>query len=234
MAFQVDSEAILETVFPPNVRRLIPVYDPGGEFETDITSGQLHEYLNQAQCAQAGRPADTGTNIARIGSQATGLAASGLAAILPAVAAIPIVGQIIAGVGAIFAGIGKIFSGHAQAVAREQGTLCSVVPEVNSALLAVDQDFAAGNIDYQQASIELDQIQAQFDAAVAPIRQDSPGKCNAACVIDRVVQAEVIARKQTYTGHTPLIYYFKHYWWAFAIGIVALFLMAHRVRIEGA
>lgn len=218
MAYVSDNEAIIAQVFPASVQRTL------GNFQ-GIRSGTL-DVLAQRQllgytgarraqdCKDAGP--STGTNLQKA-SKATGMAASVWASVAPFVTAlqvVPVVGAIIGGAITAFATIANIFSHHSQAVAREQGTLCAVVPQVNEAVLQLDQEYANGNFSYLEASAQLDVIDDNFRAATAAITKDSANQCNAACVVSRQVDALVIERKQIYAGQQPWLYYVKHYWWA--------------------
>lgn len=234
MAAVADVNSILQQVYPANARGLAS--GTRQEFLDSLNSRQIVMYdgaRRAGDCANAGPPGRTNLQLA---SQVTGKAAGVWASLAPAVAAlrvVPIVGAIIGGAITAFTAIANIFSHHSQAVAREQGTLCSVVPQVNQTLLQIDADFAAGNLSMPEATAELDQVKANYLQATAPIYQSSGSKCNAACVVGDMLDGEILIRKQSYQGSLPAAYYLKHYWWVGVLAFVAWLFIGHRVSVRG-
>jgi hypothetical protein len=231
-----DAQTILYSVFPQGQLRAGKIVGAAETiYEEEITGGFIGQYSGNPSlpgyaannCAQAGGYTPTGTAVtAKAGG---GLALAGtsygiLGKIIPALAPIPIIGQVIAGIAAIVLPIiGSIFKHHAQAVAREQGTLCTIVPQINASLAQVDTAVAKGDISAAEADNELDAIDAQYWQATQSITQKGPNTCNAGCDIGNLLDGIIVARKQKY--HNAPIYYLKHYWWVGALGLLAFFLL---------
>ena len=76
-----------------------------------------------------------------------------------------------------------ILAHHAQAVAKEQSTLCSAVPAANNYLNIIQSAVAAGQATPAQAIQALNSLSTDFDSAVSSIRKMGGGSCNAACVM---------------------------------------------------
>jgi len=88
----------------------------------------------------------------------------------------------------------SIFSAHAAAVKDEQTLLCTAVPAANQALQTIQAAVSSGQINAAAGIQALQSLQAQFSAAVAPIRKGTsysatPGNCNAACVMQSELAA---------------------------------------------
>lgn len=74
--------------------------------------------------------------------------------------------------------IGDLFGAHhAQAVATEQMTLCSVSVQFNSLLVQIEQAVKGGQISPDQASAYLQQANSALDSTLAGIAK----QCDAAC-----------------------------------------------------
>ena len=221
MAFAVsaaDEDKIIAAVFPASVQKLLPnAQTTIGQFRTQIEANQLTIYLNQSDCSKAGsyNPAAYQSPSPLLAGVQGGFGAAASSFINSALQAIPVIGQTLSQIW------NKInpFAAHAKAVANEQGILCGSVPQVNAALQQVDADVLAGNVDLPTADAELDQIASQFRTVTASIIKDDSSHCNAACVVNRMVQAEVLLRKEKYKE--PAIFYVKRYWW---VGAVALLI----------
>lgn len=87
-----------------------------------------------------------------------------------------------------------IFGAHAAAVKDEQTLLCTAVPAANQALQTIQAAVSSGQINAAAGIQALASLQAQFAAAVAPIRKGTsysatPGNCNAACVMQSELAA---------------------------------------------
>lgn len=237
MSDYVDSEAIIAATFPASVQKALGRNYSGIHtgLVADLQTRQIGAYtgVRAAQDCKNARQPGTGAQKAQaIGSTAlTGFGA--LAPFIVPLQAIPVVGQIIGGIAIGLKYITGIFQHHAIAVAREQTALCSIVPQINEEFLQLDQDYTAGNLSFQEASLALDQIDSQFRQAVAPITTDNASQCNAGCVIGREVDALVVERKQIYAGQVSIAYYVKHYWWAGLIALAAWFFFSHRVTVKG-
>lgn len=82
-----------------------------------------------------------------------------------------------AGAGLILAPILAIFAHHAQAVAKEQGTLCQVAAAFNSSYPAIDDAVAMGQVSVDEALRMVRNLNSQLKSALEPIRKT----CNFAC-----------------------------------------------------
>jgi hypothetical protein len=120
---------------------------------------------------------------------------SGVQIGLTAAKAIPIVGDIISSVASLAT---LPFAHHAQAVKNEQATLCAAVPAANQMLRGIDQLVSSGQIDTATASAAMDQGYSNWRDSIKGILKDTGGKCNAACVYEKVFQAAIMKRKQDY------------------------------------
>ncbi len=113
-----------------------------------------------------------------------------------------------AAAGAVASVLGDIFGifggHHAAAVAKEQNTLCQIIPAVNQALQIVDQALASGQMTSADASQALDNTLAAYQQTVAQIIKDNPSQCNAACVYGRALRGIVAQRKLNLKAHPPL------------------------------
>jgi hypothetical protein len=125
-------------------------------------------------------------------------AAIGLNLAGSAVKAVPILGSIVS-FGESIAGI--FGAAHAQAVAKEQGTLKQVEPATNAALAQIDQAYKLGQIGGAQVSGYLEQLYTQFVAALAAISHPAAGieqsiadhTCNAGCTQERQLRGIIDA-----------------------------------------
>ncbi len=130
-----------------------------------------------------------GAGLASQGADAlnTGL---GLAGTAEKVAnAVPIVGSILSTITSVLSGI---FAHHAQAVAREQSTLCAVIPQVNAFLDQIDQAYTLGQLSGPQAVQALETIYTQMNQGLAAI--EKPTGCNASCVYLRELRGIIDAK----------------------------------------
>lgn len=224
----VDVEPVVAAVFPATAKGLNPSTRQG--FTDALNARQILAYTGAraaGDCKMAGNANQQAYNQQGIlqGAVAGGVGGAvsgGLNAGLPL---IPVVGPILA---QLWTKINP-FAHHAAAVAKEQSTLCLVVPEINAALLQVDRDFAAGNLTLQQANQELDGIYSEYLSATQAIYQEAGTKCNAACVVGHEVQGEVLIRKQTYAtmGLPPTAYVKKYGIW---IGVIIVAFLLFRRR----
>lgn len=234
-----DAQAILLTVFPPGQLRAGRINQ--ALYESEISRGFIGQYSGDpslpgygaGDCAKAGPQSQTRAQIAGIASQAgaspviAGAIAKGplgalTAGIATGLLAIPLVGPALSALWLKF----NPFAHHAQAVAREQGTLCSVVPEVNAQLAGVDAAVKAGDLSVLDAEAQLDQIDAAYWQATAGITQKGPNTCNAACDIGNLLDGLVLERKQQYRNSPA--YYLKHYWWVGVLALLVLILTGRR------
>lgn len=234
MAAATDAESVLALAFPASVQKAVPGFASAKtKLLADLSSGQIQNSLSQANCTKI----NTGPTNLQKASKGVGVAAGVWGSLAPSIAAlqvVPVVGQIIGGIITAFGFVSNLLAKHSQAVAKEQGTLCAVVPQINAELKQVDMEFSQGNISFAEASAELDSIASGYRQATASITKESPGSCNAGCVIGHLVDGEVIYRKQNYSGQSPMMYYIKHYWWVGLIAGVALLFFSHRVVVKGA
>ncbi|HLZ52070.1 MAG TPA: hypothetical protein VKP61_15090 [Candidatus Acidoferrum sp.] len=142
---------------------------------------------------QAGAYAGIGVQGAQLGAQIAGTVGT-------VANAIPIIGSVIS---VITAGFSAIFAGHAQAVAREQSTLCGAVPFAQNAMERLDASYKIGTLSGPQIAQALETIYQQFAAGVEPIIQPADESfsdaiaqhhCNAACVYLRELRGIIDAK----------------------------------------
>ena len=221
-----DSNAILRSLFPANAQKYVFGTDEGSlRNQSDLRSGFISSYSasRPQDCAQA-----SGQQVAQI-RQAT---ASGLGLLAPggftakissvisnALNTIPVVGPFLSQVWNTI----NPFAAHAQAVAKEQSTLCALIPQVNDTLAATDAAVRSGQIDVADADAQLEAMVQAFDSATSGITKDSGSTCNAACVMRAEVRAEATLHEQGY--RTSPLYFLKKYWWVGALGFVAYLLL---------
>lgn len=170
-----------------NTRTLTP-YNPGTCGTTGANPTGAFGVTQQA--GAAGSLAVSG---AEIGAKIAG-------AVGTVTSAIPIVGQAIS---LITAGFSAIFAGHAQAVAREQSTLCAAVPYAQSVMARLDASYQIGTLSGPQIAQALESLYSQFAAGVEPIIQPvdenfseaiAQHHCNAACVYLRELRGIIDAK----------------------------------------
>jgi phage tail protein X len=172
-------------------------------YEQWVDSGFLPDYYKKT-------PGDCGT------------AATSLPGTLKAVPALSVTGSsllkfaaatgpaapFVAAAGAVASVLGDIFGifggHHAAAVAKEQDTLCQIVPAVNQALSLIDQALQQGQMTSAAASQALDNTYAAYTQAVSQIIKDNTSQCNAACVYGRALRGIVAQRKLNLKANPPV------------------------------
>ena len=113
-----------------------------------------------------------------------------------------LLGPITAGIGLIALPFMYIFMHHAQAVAKEQGTICGVAVGYNDFADAVEQALAQGKIGIQDALTALTQTIAQAQSMLDPVAQTGP--CNAGCGFKYALDAlNLQAREKIYPALVP-------------------------------
>lgn len=150
-----------------------------------------------ASCAAAGGGSSSGANDLKLAGSAGSLSlqaatTTGLIAAGPATLGISIA---IAGIVGLF---GTILNHHAQAVQKEQSTLCSAVPAANNYLTIIDQALQSGQATPAEAIQALDSLESDFESAVSSIRKMGGGSCNAACVMTLELRGVVAYRTALY------------------------------------
>lgn len=136
----------------------------------------------------------------------SGAAASGVTGILGTVgviggaATLGISTAITAAVG----GIETIFAHHAQAVANEQATICSVANFFNSAKRAIDSAVRSGMISPDEGVAYLTQVANQAKSGLATIMNT----CNAACYYQGFLQAFINYARTWYDYLAPALIVF--------------------------
>lgn len=229
-----DAQAIIAAVFPAKTQRFL---GPGSSVVAELTSTEalIGQYSGDpslpgygaGDCAKAGGYTPEGTAITGKAASALNTATQGYnvaSKLIASLAPIPVIGQVIAGIASIVLPIiGGIFKHHEQAVAREQGTLCSLIPQVNQTLVQTDAAVAAGQISASDADAQIEAMVAGFDSGVAGITQEGGNTCNAGCVMKYAVRAAADIHEQKY--HNSPVYYLKHYWYIGVIGIVLFLLL---------
>jgi hypothetical protein len=155
------------------------------------TAGQLVDangnpaYIpGTAECAAA----TSGPSSAVVGTQIAASVAAKVAPLTGPAAPFVALGASIVGL------FSSIFAAHAAAVKDEQTLLCTAVPAANQALQTIQAAVSSGQINAAAGIQALASLQAQFSAAVAPIRKGTsysatPGNCNAACVMQSELAA---------------------------------------------
>jgi len=153
------------------------------------------------ECAAAQGVASGAQNDMKLVSTGAGLALSGVQVGLLATGTA--LGPVTLGVSVAVSAIVGLFSvlvnHHAQAVQKEQSTLCSAVPAANNYLKIIQQAVSSGQASPQDAMSALDSLLSDFESNVSSIRQGSDptssGECNAACVMQSELHAIVLVMK---------------------------------------
>jgi hypothetical protein len=236
-----DVDAVLAMTFP-NVKFKAIAQDP--ERLQSLQQLRIVEYSgdNPAECAKA-RGTGGGT-IAGDVRQGVGLGVQGVeigvqianAAGNAVLQAVPIVGSVVSTILGIVQGIQ---AHHSAAVAQEQTTLCTIVPQVNQAFASLDAGVVSGKVSVADAITSLDSVGRAYKQGVSGIIQEDPSHCNAACYIDGEVQEQIAERKRLYAGAAPpgglqggisnasaaITSSFTKYWWAWLMAgaIIILF-----------
>lgn len=223
-----DSIAIIKAVFPANAQKY-GLRDM--QIQADIQAGYISKYTSARpqDCAQAHFDPSQFQQTSPegvVGIFTTGKGSLGAkisSSINLALQAIPVVGQFLSQVWTTI----SPFAHHAAAVAREQTTLCTAVPEFDSALGQIEAALKSGNISATDADAYVDRAVQNFDTETTPIAQGlgGSGTCNAACVMQAEVAAVAEVNKQKF--HDSPLYFLKHYWWIGAI-IIAVLLLGRR------
>jgi hypothetical protein len=220
-ATPVDINAINAQTFPH------PSENAQGLAESLTGLQQRHVYLSaytpQNKNCQGANSGAGAVNTLGTVQKTTSTALSGISGVASTigaslggfVSAIPIIGAILAPIFGIF---GAIFAHHAQAVALENQTLCTVIPEVNTEFDQLDAELAGGDISLAEYDADLASVGPQFQGAVSGILKEDSGHCNAACYANDQVAKQIALRRALYTTQ-PFIYYVKKYWYIGALGI---------------
>lgn len=157
-----------------------------------VLSGNVRAYVpgtsNCSASGISGAARDVGLVGQAGGLALTGAVQTGLITAGPATFGITVA---IAGLVGLFS---TLFNHHAQAVKKEQNTLCTAVPAANNYLDIIDQAASSGQVDAQHALAALDSLSGDFHSAVSGIYKS----CNAACVMQMCLDAAIAAEKQKY------------------------------------
>jgi hypothetical protein len=97
-------------------------------------------------------------------------------------------------------GIEDIFAHHAEAVANEQQTICSVASYFNPLIAQIDQAVESGQITAQQGIAYLAQAANTAISGLATIEK----ACNAACVYQAILKAHVDFASSAYPAISPV------------------------------
>jgi hypothetical protein len=144
----------------------------------------------EKSCATGKAPGSTTAKGVQIGVKAAGATANAIAI---AMQGLPLIGQVLGAVVAVFGKVFGMFSAHHQmAVAKEQATLCSLVPQLDAALKLADANFKAGKWTRDEALSYLTNTSEEYKSASSGIFKS----CNAACFYDREFDAQIDVRRQ--------------------------------------
>lgn len=94
-------------------------------------------------------------------------------------------GAVLPGIGVAVSAITQIFANHAQAVAREQSTICSVANIINQVIPYYDNLVRRGQISPSTAYAGMQTFLNQVNAQLASIEKT----CDAACVYQGILKA---------------------------------------------
>jgi hypothetical protein len=132
----------------------------------------------------------------KIVQTASGLALTGVnVGLMAAGAALgPVTAGISIAVSAIVGLFSTLINHHAQAVAKEQTTLCSAVPAANNYLNIIAQAVSGGLATPQDGIAALESLKGDFRSAVGSIYND----CNAACVMNMELDAIILVMESQF------------------------------------
>lgn len=160
--------------------------------------GLIYYKSNPGDCGAP--PSLTGITSGQIAGL-SGQAASGVTGVLGAAGFLS--GAATLGIGTAITGavegIETIFSHHAEAVANEQATICSVAGYFNAAKKQIDAACRAGQISPDAACAYLTQVCNQAKSGLASIMKS----CNAACVYQAICQAFINFAHTYYDSIAP-------------------------------
>lgn len=151
-------------------------------------------YLNAPLPSPCGSQSFAPGGDVKLISTASGLALTGVSIGLTATGAITAAALApwTLGISALIGIFPMIFAHHAQAVAKENQTICASVPACNNALQVIMQAVTNGQATPQQAISALQSLQSDFASQVSSIIKDNSSQCNAACVWKESLAAVVL------------------------------------------
>jgi hypothetical protein len=162
-----------------------PAYIPG---TVDCAASGVSSNIKLAQIS--GTMALTGLNVAAAMSTAVGTAIGAA------------LGPLTMGISTIIGLLPIFFGHHAQAVKKEQSTLCTAVPAANNYLQVIDQAVQSGASSPADGVTALSSLLSGFQSQVQSIMHGtsptSSGECNAACVMYSQLAAIVAYRASVY------------------------------------
>jgi hypothetical protein len=160
-----------------------------GALQLVDASGQPAYIPGTAECAAAqGTPTGAQTNL-KLAQTSTGLALTGMQLASSAgILAAPVTMGVSIAVSAIVGLFSTLVQHHAQAVAKEQTSLCSAVPAANNYLQVIVQAVSSGLATPQDGIAALESLKGDFRSAVGSIYND----CNAACVMNMELDAIIM------------------------------------------
>lgn len=109
-------------------------------------------------------------------------------------------GAVLPGIGIAVQTISQIFAHHAEAVANEQKTICSVLAVMNQVIGYYDKQVRAGNLSPSAAYAGMQNFIGQVDEQLSTIEKP----CNSACVWTGVLQAHADFCQSYYPAIAPL------------------------------
>jgi hypothetical protein len=160
--------------------------------------GEIAYVPGTADCAAAAGVTSGAQNDMKLVSTGAGLALSGvqIGLLATGTALGPVTLGISVAVSAIVGLFSTLVAHHAQAVQKEQSTLCSAVPAANNYLKIISSAVASGQATPQDGIDALNSLLSDFESQVSSIRQGSDptasGECNAACVMQSELHAIVL------------------------------------------
>jgi hypothetical protein len=141
-----------------------------------------------------GEPSGGSTGATALAAGTKGLSALSGAGTLGLVALPSILGPITFGIGLLALPFIAIFRHHAQAVQKEQTTLCDVTYAWNQFADAVEAALQQGKISLADARTQAGSLGSEIDSALAGISKTNP--CNAGCGVRYAVKALVLYNQE--------------------------------------
>lgn len=166
----------------------LPDYEPG------VLTGTAVQFQGgTAGCSSNETSSSKAALVSAIGGAGTGVTSALATAGVITAPVLPL-SLALLGASAIISGIASLFNHHAQAVAKERGTLCAAVPAANASLQQLSEYYVAGQISAATYVQGLNQTLSQFQSFTSAISSSvnwTGGTCNEGCIYNRALKGIV-------------------------------------------